>query len=138
MALAGNYNKITWEPSPTETEEVTLTYPADLPVEDENYNLRGQTVTKTVPVQVETIEVIENSYLMITGASLEKHDGGDFNISLAYHVYADKAARDADPNESLFRDIRLIEWDVNSDIDPITKGYEFLKTLPQCVNMVNA
>lgn len=137
MALTGNYIKIVVTPSETETEDVLVTYPADLGMDSPDFNKRGTSETLTLPVETETRTTLENTYLMVTGVSLEKIHGGDYHISFAYHLYESEEARQDNPLNSIEKGIKVINWDNDVSTDPITVAYEYLKTIPECINMTN-
>lgn len=77
MALSGNYTHYTYEQHPTETITETVSYPADLPEGNENYDKRGTTEEVTLPLMVETPTLYENCIigLRIANTYVTNNDG---------------------------------------------------------------
>lgn len=137
MALVGNYKKFTYTESETDTESVSITYPADLPENDPNYDKRGTTETIEVPVMESSEEIIENVYLVVMGTSLEKNQNSGYNFTYAYRYYANEEDRNQDINSHLFTSNGFFSWN-GEGTNLIDLAYEDLKTKPECANLINA
>ena len=85
MALTGNYIKYDYSPT-GETVTETVTYSVSMSVSHPDYEKRGTTEEVTTDVMSSTTESIPNTYLMVTGATLEKW-GKDFKLAYAYRLY---------------------------------------------------
>lgn len=136
MALSGTFLKQTYTTSETETETVTYTRPAETnPASSELL-----TVTEEVPLVTITEEPIENTYLIITGTSVDKYPNG-YLLSYAYRVFAsreDNSTIHPSIDEYLFSENNSMDWVDSLPTNPIESSYEHLKSLPECASMVNA
>jgi hypothetical protein len=65
MALVGDLIKYDVIQSETETETISITYPDNLPLNDPNYDLRGETVDVEVPKNIETEQIYNNVYVVV-------------------------------------------------------------------------
>ena len=100
MGLIGTWKKYTYSDHSTETETVSVTYPDDPSFGD----LAGTTVQQQRPVQVETVETFENAYVMISQFYAIRDQGETdevYFLDYRYNVYASKAARDADFQDTI-------------------------------------
>lgn len=141
MALQGNYKKITTSFSETETETVEIIHPADLPESHPNYDKRGTTEVIENPVLITTEEILENVYLIVTGTTIEKSIDG-WNLSYAYRLFPSTDDNDSiDPGSDDYVHLHTDSFALDEttlDANPVESTYNYLKTLPECVNMVNA
>jgi hypothetical protein len=147
MALLGTYIIHTSTDTGATTTE-TVSYPADLPITHENYEKRGTTEDITVPVVNITSESIDNTYLMVTGATLEKW-GQDYKLGYAYRLYPNTDTENIEVSPGIdgfdsgsdnfthkFTD--SITWSDSLPVNLIEAVYEDLKVKAKCANMSNA
>ena len=140
MALSGTYTKITKTLSETETTTVEYTYPSVLPSDSPDYELRGTTVETVISASVITEEPIENTYLVVTGTTIEK-EVETYALAYAYRVFAsreDNSTIDIQTDEYLYSSSDRVNWTDELPTNPIETAYELLKAQPQCANMINA
>lgn len=139
MALKGDFLKITNGFSDTETILTYKTYPSNLPEDNPDYSKRGTTVEGTSPAPTVTKETLPNVYVIITGATIEKHMGeGQYNINYAYRVYNSKEDKDLDIESHIHTDITTFVWDDTLDTTPLVRCYEHLSSLLNSINLTNA
>ena len=105
MALTGNFNKITYTPHESETEEVTVSYPATMDSNHPDYDKRGTSETVTQPTLVQSTVNYPTAYIVVhsyNGWKIEwpAYDGvskeKDWVFTMDLRIYATKAQRDAD------------------------------------------
>lgn len=140
MALSGTYIKITQTFSETEKDTISFTYPSELLSGHPDYDLRGTTVETEISASIITEEPIENTYLIVTGATIEK-EIGTYALAYAYRVFSsreDNSTIDAQSDEYLYSSSDRVNWTTDLSTNPIETAYELLKEKPQCVNMINA
>jgi len=136
MALQGNFIKITTSNSETEVTTTTISYPQNLSEGDWNYDLRGTTEIIESPVIIKEKEILADTYVMITGLSIEKVIT-EYNISYAYRVYNSEKERKEDFESHVHIGVDTFSWDNSSDVNPLIRAYEQLKNLDECINLTN-
>lgn len=134
MALSGSFTHYEYEDHPTETISSTFTYPADLPEGSEHYDLRGQTITTTTPVEVAVTSSYDGCYIFVKSTAvftLNIEDGENAtNINSIYRIYNSKAEKDVDIDSHIAEYQYDIDWDWDIDSNPNVKAYTFIKSLP--------
>ena len=143
MALTGNWTKYTTTYSNENTTQEEVTYPADLPEIDPNYDKRGTTETITVQVPIVTTEEFTDAYVVIKSASVYAHNilgiGKTKNLNVQYRVYNSKAEHDEDFDNHIHEDLDVqLDWDWEGETNPFTTSYEWLKAQPGFENLINA
>jgi hypothetical protein len=145
MALTGNWTKYTYTPDTTTTETVETTYPVDLPVDDPNYDLRGQTITEEINPLVKTGTTHNNVYINVRSMVV---DVKNINISpdeterqvkieTCYRVYTSGTDRHSDPETYITQEhIYDIDYDTSQDL--FVQAYNGLKNLEGFENMIDA
>jgi hypothetical protein len=137
MALIGNLTTYTYSEHPTETEDVTFTYPSDWL----DSSLAGTTVSEERPVQVETATVQENVYIMIEWITFYKmvtNVDGDYLFDFGYKIYDSKADRDTDINSWISEgDVVGQHTAITSTEDLRVKAYEVLRAKRGFENLTN-
>ena len=142
MALSGNYIKYTTTDSGT-TEIKTITYPTNLPKNSIDYEKRGTTEEIEVPVFNHSSESIDNVYLVVTGTSLQKYNG-EYHLGFGYRLYPNENTSSISENltplenDALYSTTDQFPWNGELLMNAIEEAYEYLKTKPECANMVNA
>lgn len=147
MALVGTYTIYTTVDT-GETITETKSYPADLQVTHPDYEKRGTSEEITSPVISYTSESIENTYLMVTGATLEKWNK-DFKLAYAYRLYPNTDTEnikvspgvdgfDSGSDTFTHKFTNSISWDEALPTNLIEAAYENLKTMNECSGMSDA
>ena len=147
MALSGTYIKYDYSPT-GETVTETITYSVSMSVAHPDYEKRGTTEEVTTDVMAATSESLENRYLMVTGATLEKW-GQDFKLAYAYRLYPNTDTENIEVTPGIdgfdsasdgftHKFVESITWDSTLPVNLIEAAYEDLKTRPECANMSNA
>jgi hypothetical protein len=141
MALSGSFTHIWSELNNDVTQSIDVTYPADLPSNDPNYDKRGTTVQESVPTQVEHSQSYSDVYIHIQGASIyNKEDNvGDKgkSCSIVYKVFNSEGESHTEGAE-LVRADYTFDWDFATMTNPYSEGYDMLKTLDGMDNLINA
>ena len=140
MALSGSFTIYTAHETETEIVSSSITYPADLPVGDEYYEFRGQTVitSQSVPTQVENN--YNNNYIIIRNISLSRGivsgSNDDYMLIYDWEAYSSKASKENgdDPN---FKDEGAYKWNWDSDSDPFNEAYTELSSSLISTNLIN-
>tara|TARA_B100000902_G_scaffold321815_1_gene314883 strand:+ start:166 stop:603 length:438 start_codon:yes stop_codon:yes gene_type:complete len=145
MALTGNWNKITFEPNTDVTDTTSTTYPADIPSDDPNYDLRGQTVEETFNPSEKVTTSYSNVYIMIRSISVDANDVGVgpdtmnklVKYETCYRVYESEAARRADIDDYTHQEFIFdISYDPAQDL--FDQAYTQLKTLEGFESVIDA
>ena len=135
MALKGRFKYYTQNISETETETITITVPDDIPEWNEDYEFRGQTIDKEVPVVTIEEHVIESCYLQIVSFSFHKRvfdidsiQSKDEFIDLYIRIYESEESRRNDFNDFI-REEHVLNHQIGlSENDDIrTVSYNLLK-----------
>ena len=134
MALSGSFTHYSYTDHETDTIENSITYPADLPADDLNYDKRGTTETHQDPVQVEVTSSYEGVYVFVKAAALTTIDvtegNNNVNINSIYRIYNSKAEKDADIDSHIAEYRYDTEWDWDVDSNPHVRAYSYIKSLP--------
>jgi len=139
MALQGDIIWTTVEYSETETQDLVITYPDEMDVNDPNYDKKGTSETIQVPKEIYKSNEYTNVYLYVK--SIQMHTltiNGEKKESVHYHFagYESKEARDADNEDFLFFDgDQLINY--NHDVNLWNQCYDDLKSKENFKNLVN-
>jgi len=145
MALTGNWNKITFEPNTDVTDTASTTYPSDLPSDDPNYDLRGQTVSNSFNPSEKVTTSYSNVYIMIRSISVDANDVGIgpdtmnklVKYETCYRVYVSEAARRADIDDYTHQEFIFdISYDPSQDL--FDQAYTQLKTLEGFESVIDA
>lgn len=129
MALEGN---ITWtkvETSLDETEDMVITYPEEMDVNDSNYSKAGTSETIQVPKQILTTNTYDYVYLWVKQIDvIYNFVGEDKNEGIHYHIaaYNSKEERDENQENFLFHYVRELQ-SVNKDQNLWQQCYDDLK-----------
>lgn len=145
MALTGNYTHFTYVES-DQTDEVTVTYPDNLPIEDPNYDKKGTTETISVPRIIEQENLYENIYLIVRAASLHQRVGADqvkINyVSMLVSIYNDLDHKTNDFLNEVYHDVidEVIDdlTELNASDNIMSFCYNLLKTKPGFENLIDA
>lgn len=141
MALVGKWTKIEQVQSETETEILTINYPAELPEGHPDFNKAGTTEEIEVP-KIDIIETIfEDVYVVVHTINSWKHIAQDetktlFNIT--FRVYESKEHRKIDYNSFLHQN-DLISQTVNYSLDKneIQQAYDLIKIKQGFEELIN-
>ena len=141
MAIIADYTKTILTESETATVTHKVTYPADLPIGDPNYELRGQAVYQTYPKIDETKKTLEKAYIVITITNYYKHQKdllGNTLFDFSFYVFKNKEDYLTDINAYYYRDDVLGQYhDIKSTDDLRIKAYEILKQQPFLTNIID-
>lgn len=144
MALSGNFTRVTYLPS-SETSSVNITYPAELPESDPNYDKRGTTELTTGYATVKSTTDYSNIYLAVRSIVVNATDvntdpdtmGKLIKYETNYRVYESEATRRADQNDYLFQDFTH-DITYNASQDLFDQAYTHLKSLEGFENLIDA
>tara|TARA_E500000318_G_C3392020_1_gene146338 strand:- start:12 stop:434 length:423 start_codon:yes stop_codon:yes gene_type:complete len=133
MALQGDIIWTTVEHSETETQDLVITYPDEMDVNDPNYDKKGTSETIQVPKENLKTNEYTNVYLYVK--SIQMHTTIENNkkieyIHYHYAGYESKEARDADNEDFLFFDSSQL-YNYNHDLNLWSQCYNSLKEREQ-------
>ena len=135
MALTGSFTHQV-HTNASESVDVIISYPADIPESHIDYDKRGttETVTETRPI---IDDVLYNEvYITVKTANIwkavEREDNPEkLILTSTYRVYGNEASRSADINNHILElDAVVKDWDWNLDTNPYSATYDYLKSLP--------
>tara|TARA_B110000503_G_scaffold18108_1_gene26474 strand:- start:1983 stop:2414 length:432 start_codon:yes stop_codon:yes gene_type:complete len=142
MALTGTLTKYIASEHASDTETITITFPADLTEGHPHYDLRGTTTTETIPVTVETSTDHSDVYVFISATSVQyvgydaSTDTNNVNLYYIYKVYNSKSEKDT-LTDPLLEDGISTSWDYSSNLNPTEAAYTHLKTVRGFENLIN-
>lgn len=139
MALIADYTKYTYTEHATNTVDVQVTYPSDLPQGHTNYDQRGQTVTITVPETIESSTTLSSAYIVITSYMFYKkviiNSQNLFDIQ--FDIYNSKQDY-LDGNAPAYEDDIVGQYHTILSTDDLrVKGYEILKQQVYLDNIID-
>lgn len=146
MALTGTYIHKEIVPSETEFQELTVTYPEELPEDSPEYEKRGTTETIQVPLPEEKETIFEDIYLIVRAASLHQRVGDDGvksnYVSMLVSIYDNENHKNTDFMNDTFHDVldEVVE-DVSTikDYDSVIAwSYNMLKSKEEYSNLIDA
>ena len=135
MALTGSFTHQV-HTNTSESIDVIISYPADIPESHVDYDKRGttETVTEIRPI---IDDVLYNEvYITVKTANIwkavEREDNPEkLILTSTYRVYGNEASRSADVNNHILElDAVVKDWDWNLDTNPYSATYDYLKSLP--------
>ena len=145
MALSGPITVHYPETDPVITDEVTVTYPADLPADDPDYDKRGTTETENVPHTNFLSASYDNCYVRVSSVNVITPSASerdiyteDRTLTFAYNVFPSSASK-AISGSSYYQDVEVnINYDITATPIPFEAAYNYLKTKTGYDNLVDA
>ena len=143
MALLGDYKIKIEVPHETETKIVSVTYPADIPEGDNNYDKRGTTVDEVQPVLVDASEIYANSYIRIQSITVyvsnvfNRTEDGSLasngqakNLHVSLRLYTNENVARADHDDFLKEVNEFIPSDsIDFESNLLSQVYTYFKSL---------
>ena len=141
MALVGKWTKIEQVQSETETEIVTINYPAELPEDHPEFEKAGTEEEIEVP-KIDIIETIfEDVYVVVHSINSWKHivEGKTKSLfNITFRVYESKEIRENDYNNYLQEPFIISqEVDYTLDKNEIQQAYDLIKIKQGYEELIN-
>jgi hypothetical protein len=134
MALQGNYTHYIYESHPTETETISIAYPADLSENEPNYDKRGTTEDIIQLKLVEVATVHENCTIglrTVNAYVIANDDQGNKVVSLSYNF---RVYNNSQEKQNFFNEDFDAEYygETSVDLNENTNLWEF------CYNQIKS
>lgn len=141
MALVGKWTKIEQVQSETETEIVTINYPAELPEGHPYFDKAGTTEEIEVP-KIDIVEtVFENVYTVVHSINSWKHiieNETDTLFNICYRIYSSKEDRLNDYNSFIYEEhIVSTKVDYSLDESEIQQAYKLVNSEQGLEELIN-
>ena len=141
MALVGKWTKIEQVQSETETEIVTINYPAELPEGHPDFDKAGTTEEIEVP-KIDTVEtVFEDVYTVVHSVNSWKQpiDGNTNTLfNICYRIYNSKEDRVNDYNSFIYEEhIASVKVDYNLEENEIQQAYKLVNLEQGLEELIN-
>ena len=141
MALVGKWTKIEQVQSETETEIVTINYPAEFPEGHPDFDKAGTTEEIEVP-KTDIVETIfEDVYVVVHSINSWKHiieSKTDTLFNITFRVYESKEHRENNYNNYLQEPFILSQTvDYSLDKNEIQQAYDLIKIKQGFEELIN-
>jgi hypothetical protein len=133
MAFTGSYTHYTETFSDTEYVTSSISYPVDLPLEDDNYDKRGTTEIVSQSAIIYTPTTYEGKYFFVSSAALTALNYSDKNevyCSYLIKMYDNQDHKNQDlVNNPILSIDEIFEWDWDTMSNPVTEAYNHFDSI---------
>lgn len=129
MALSGSFTIYTPHPTDTEIVSSSVTYPVDIPVGHDLYDVRGTTEIISHSVSVQVPNTYDNQYIILKNTSINKDvDPDGFTANYEWEAYnSQNDSRDIDVTSN-FSQVGAFKWDWNLYTNIYEESYSHLSS----------
>jgi len=141
MALIGKWTKIEQVQSETETEIITINYPAELPEGHPDFDKAGTTEDVEFPKRDFIETVFNDVYVVVHSTNCWKHIIGDETeplLNICYRIYNSKEDRLKDYDSFIYEDhIVSVKVDYTLKESEIQQAYKIVNSQQGFEELIN-